>query len=334
MSKRSVYQTALLPLILILFLTTINCVKEHPPFDEYKVAGFTPIDSVRAGVLFASNDKLYALYSTIYSNQWSQIREYDISNPTQPVLLNTHEIEQIQASSIVETGDTLAFLNYYSNLLILNLNSKRVEWLSVPSIYDLEYRSGLLFMSCYEGLVVWDISDLPNYIEVFNESADHAAGFVAMEDTVLLEIYQDPDYMFKFWNISNPLQPQIMAQGTMPLQLLYTNSIELTGNNVFSFRWNQDVRRFSYDSYDSLIYDDVLFREYSPHYALLDSLLYLHGYYTDFIYIVNATDFDSLHQLFVQGPYYERAIAMTACAERIYVLIRNQGIEIYERRVP
>ncbi len=331
MSKISVNSPTFPILFAILCLLIISCQKEYPPFDEYQVVGFTPIDSVMSGVLFVSNDKLYALYDTVYSSRWSRIREYDISNPTRPVLLSEQEIESISESYIIEPEDSLVFM-LHSDLLILNLNTKTTELLDVPNTYDIEYMDGFLFMSSYDGLVVWDISALPNYTEVFNESLYHAPGFVTREDTVLLEMYQDADYIFKFWNIRDPAQPQVIAQGVMPPQPFNVNSIEMLGNKVFSFRWNYAVYRFSYVSYDSLIYEDVLFKEYSPYYRLLDSLIYLSGYYANYFYVINASDFDAQQQVTVHGPYYNRILSIETFAEKVYVLVRNKGIEIYERR--
>ena len=331
MSKISENPTTLLIFFMILSLMIVGCVKEYPPFDEYQVVGFTPIDSVRAGVLFVSNDKLYVLYDTLYSDRFSRIREYDLLDPTRPVLLNEQEIEQINQPYVIESEDSLVFMLRH-DLLILNLNTKATDLLDVPSINDFEYSDGYLFMSGSDGLLVWDISDLPNYTEVFNESADHAPGFAAREDTVLLEIYPDSAYKFKFWNISNPVQPQVIAQGIMPLQSLSMNSIEMLDNKVITFGWNYGVHRFGFDSYDSLIHEDVLYMDYSPSYRLRDSLLYFCGYYSSYIYVINAYDFDIQQRITVYGPYYNHTIALEACAEKIYVLVRNQGIEIYERR--
>ena len=61
---------------------------------------------------------------------------------------------------------------------------------------------------------IWDITNLPNYTEVFNDSIHRWNGCISCIDTILFETYDHyGENEFKFWNIKNPDQPQMITQG-------------------------------------------------------------------------------------------------------------------------
>ena len=323
-------------LVIATLLTTctliIYCTPEHPPFTEYQVVGFTPIDSVGYGELFISGNRLYALYDVLHYNQWSRACEYDLANPTQPELLIAEEFDPLSISYIIGYHDSLVFLYnyYYFDLLVFNLNTRQPYLLDVEyNVYDIAHTADYLLVSTYDGFRVLDISDLPNYTEVFIDSGYRSSGNLSLRDTILLEVYWDSEHKFKFWNIADPEQPQIISQGSMPDQRYPIYDIHLTDQYIICFD-HDALHRYHYGPYDSLTYEDALhFSNYYDDKRASDSLIYLAFY--DHIEVVRIDDFTS-QCIFFSKFGGDNAISMEVFEGRIYGLIRHRGIQIYERR--
>ena len=330
--KKPIIQRLIIAILLTTCTLIIYCTPEHPPFTEYQVIGFTPIDSVEYGDLFVSGNHLYALYDVSQYNQWSRVCEYDLADPTQPELLSAEEFDPMIISYVIGYQDSLVFLYnyYYLDLYVFNLNMREPYLLDVEyNVYDVAHKTDYLLISTYDGFHVLDISNLPNYTTVFIDSGYRSSGNLSLRDTILLEVYRDSEYKFKFYNIANPEQPQIISQGSMPDQRHPIYDIHLSDQYIICF--NHDaLHRYYYGPYDSLTYEDALyFSHYYDEQRASDSLIYL--VFRDHIEIVRIDDFTSQCVFFSKfsGDY---AISMEVFEERVYGLIRNRGIQIYERR--
>ncbi|MGD9379968.1 MAG: hypothetical protein PVI51_05320 [candidate division WOR-3 bacterium] len=312
---------------------TISCVKEYPPFDEYQVAGYAPIDTVLYGSLFVAGDRLYVLYDTLYYNQWSLIREYDISDPLAPELISVEEMTLPLWTYYVSHQDTLVFFQqYYTGLTIFNLSS-RVSYDLVFDfgINDIAYAQDYLFVSAYDGLHVLDISALPNYVEVFHDTAGYAPAFNVLRDTVLLEIYNVYGYQYKFWNVTNPEQPEGILEGDLPNQPYNIAYIGLTEQYLVCSYYS-NIRVYHYDLDDSLVYEDAMHLDFTPDILVVsDSLVYVADH--DHIEIIRIGDLSTV-QIGLGDSYTEGILSIDVLDGRIYVLIRNRGIQVYERREP
>lgn len=331
--NKSTIKPLIIPILLIICSLIMYCTPEHPPFAEYQVVGFTPIDSVENGELFVSGNRLYALYDVFHYNQWSHVCEYDLADPTRPELLSAEAFDPLIISYIIGYQDSLVFLYnyYYLDLYVFNLNRREPYLLDVEyNVYDVAHETDYLLISTYDGFRVLDISNLPNYTEVFIDSGYRSSGNLSLRDTILLEVYWDSEHKFKFWNIADPEQPQIISQGSMPDQRLPIYDIHLTDQYIICFD-HDALHRYYYGPYDSLAYEDALyFSRYYEDKRNSDSLIYLAFY--DHIEIVRIDDFTSQCIFFSKfgGDY---AISMEVFEGRIYGLIRNRGIQIYERRI-
>ena len=325
------------PIILIVYslfmgLVMITCKKEHPDYDEYQIAGYAPIDSVLYGKLFLAGDRMYVLYDTSHYNQWSLIREYDISDPVTPDLLGIEEIALPLWTYYLSHQDTLVFFKpYYQGLIILDLSSREFYDLNFDfGINDIAYAQNHLFVSAYDGLRVLDISDLPNYTEVFHDTAGDYPMFNVLRDTVLLEIYQVYGYQYKFWNVTNPTQPQAILEGDLPDQPYNIHRVGLTGQHLVCSYYS-NIRVYHYDLNDSLVYEDAIHLDFAPDvFVVSDSLIYIADH--EHIEIIRI---DELLRLASFGdPHNQGILSMDVRDERIYVLIRNLGVQIFERRLP
>lgn len=331
--KNAVNSLRLIAFSLLLCLTITGCVKEYPPFDEYQVVGFAPIDTVGYGRLFLAGDRLYTLYDEAYSDRWCLMREYDISGPLIPQLISVEDLTPTLRTYYLSHQDTLVFRrSYYHGLTILNLSTRESHSLDLDfNVYDVAYTQHYLFVSGYNGFRVLDISDLPNYVEIFNDSVAHYAALVALRDTILLEIYQESGYRFKFWNVADPAQPQVIIEGELPNPPYQMNDIGLTDQFVICFDYAA-LYRYRYDLSDSLTYEDALYFDFSYYnQAVSESLIYIADY--ERIEIIRIDDL-TLQQIGVGDSYNEGILSMEIRDERIYVLIRNKGIQVYERREP
>lgn len=313
-------------------LAIVGCMREYPPFDEYQVAGFVPIDALQQGELFITGDRLFALYDTLHYNRWSLLREYDISDPVNLQLLSTEELSP-PLEYYFDYQDSLAFFQmHYHNLVIFNLNARESHTLTPDySIFDIAHSQHYLFVSGHGGFRVWDISNLPSYIEVFNDSIAHYSGFVVLRDTILLEIYREVDYRFKFWNVKNPEQPQVIGQGDLPNSPNQLYYIGMTDQFIICFA-SGVIHRYQYDLPDSLIYEDALYLDFSYYrQRTSDSLIYVADHMH--LDIIRVDDF-SAQQIGVVDSYNQEIAAMEILGGRIYVMCRNKGILVYERRTP
>jgi hypothetical protein len=334
-SIRSANPKVLLIYSILLCIMITGCVKEYPPFDEYQVVGFAPVDSVRYGRLFLASHRLYVLYDTSYYNRWNLMREYDISNPLTPQLISFEELTMPLRAYYLNSQDTLVFFqSYYSGLIIFNLSTRESHFLDLdPGIYDIAYAQSYLFINGYAGFRVLDISSLPNYVEVFNDSVAHYGGFIELRDTILLEVYRDNSYRYKFWNVANPTQPQIILEGELPNQPNDIDYVGLTEQYVICLDYAA-LYVYRYDLNDSLVYEEAMYLDYNPdNQAVTDSLIYLADY--EHIEIIRIDDFTA-QQIGIGEGYYsnEGILSMGILGERIYVLIRNTGLHVYERRLP
>jgi len=331
--KKAVNLSRLIAFSLLLCLTIISCVKEYPPLGEYQIVGYAPIDTVRYGRLFVAGNHLFALYDTSLYNRWRLLREYDISDSANPQLASIEQLTPPLGQYYLSYQDSLVFFEtYYTGFMIFNLSTRESHFLDLDySVYDVAHAESFLFVSGYGGFRVLDISDLPNHTEVFNDSVNHYEGFIAMKDTILLEVYRDYGYRFKFWNITNPDQPQVISAGEIPNAPGNISDIGLTEQFIICFDYAA-LHRYYYATNDSLIYEDALYFDFSyRHQHVSDSLIYLSDY--QHIEIIRTDDLTA-HQIGVGDSYYEEILSMEILEPRIYVLVRNKGIQVYERRVP
>jgi hypothetical protein len=216
-------------------------------------------------------------------------------------------------------------------LFILNLNTYESYRIDVQAtVHDVAYADNFLFMSTYDGFRIWDISNLPSNFEVFSDSVYRSAGHLTLRDTILIEIYRDGDYKYKFWNISSPTQPQVIVQGDLYHTIYSINRISMTDQYVFCFDYSDAVYRLAYAPNDSLRYRGMLYEDYND-YDIADSLIYLINY--DRFITVNVDDL-STHVTLINpwGQYTGSIIAVETYQDRLYLLVRNKGIEIYKRR--
>lgn len=330
---RSTNPRCIASLLFIIGLMLTDCKHEHPPFDEYQVVGSIPIDTVRYGRAFLAGERLYILYDTSYYDRWHLLREYDIADPQNPQLIGIEELAPLLRTYYLDYQDTLVFFqSYYHGLMLFNLSTRESHSLDLDfNVYDIAYTQHYLFVSGYNGFRVLDISDLPNYVEIFNDSATHYPGLIALRDTILLEVYRDNSYRYKFWNVADPAQPQVILEGELPNQPNDIDEIGLTEQFVICFDYAV-LYLYCYDLSDSLVYDDTKYLDFNPnHQAVSDSLLYIADY--EHIEIIRIDDFTA-QQIGIGDSYPEGILSMGILDERIYVLIRNRGIQVYERRVP
>ena len=329
--KRAVNLSHLVPYSLLFCMMVISCVKEYPPFDAYQVVGSAPIDTVRYGRLFVAGNNLFALYDTSLYNRWRFLREYDISESLNPQLVSIEQLTPPAGQYYVGHQDSLVFFEtYYTGFMILNLNTCESHFLDLDySIYDVAYADNFLFVSGYGGFRVLDISNLPNYTEVFSDS--HYGGFLALRDTILLEVYHDYEYQFKFWNVTNPGQPEVINMGPIPNAPVNIYDIGLTEHFIICFDYSA-LHRYHYAIHDSLIYEDALYFDFSyRNQSVSDSLIYLSDY--QHIEIIRIDDLTAL-QIGVGVNYHDDILSMEILEPRIYVLVRDKGIQVYARRVP
>jgi hypothetical protein len=317
----------------MLCLVIIGCEKEYPPFDEYQIVGFTPMDSVKNGRLFMANDILYVMYDTIYSNVWSRVREYSLADPNHPAMLDTFEIQPVSQYEYIAYQDSFVFFHhyygFYDDLSIINLSTHEAKDISIPGfIYDVAHANDFVFISSSDGFRVWHNSETPS--EVFNDSVYHNTGHITLRDTILLEIYRQADDEYKFWNISNPSQPQVIVQGSLHHQVQPIGSISMTDQYVFCFDYYDAVYRLSYALGDSLYSSGAVYEDYSE-YDMTDTLIFLVN--QDRFITLNVDDLDYRITIVPSGGLYTSPIiAVETYEDRIFLLIRNKGIEIYQWR--
>ena len=327
-----------IPLISLIILVSIliGCKHEYPPFEEYEVVGFVPLDSVMYGILFVNGERLFALCDTTHvQNQWSLLREYDLQDPANPVLQNTEWLSFTPGWVYRDYQDSLVFFgkSYYGmyNLMILNLNTDNVRTLLVEyGIQDLACKDHFLFVSTYNGLRVLDITQLPEYTEVFNDSISRAYAFLELRDTILIDTYYDyQNYRAKFWNVENPENPLLIYDGILPYIGYVSKDIGLTDEHLLLFDYSA-IQRYRHDMYDTLIYEEELYISYTPtHQKTSDSLIYLSD--PDRIEIIKIDDFESA-KITICSDWYYQFLSFEIFEEMIYVLVREEGIYVLQRR--
>jgi hypothetical protein len=321
--------------LISLFFIVIGCKHEYPPFEEYEVVGFVPVDSVMYGMLFVNGERLFALYDTTYNyNPGPLLREYNIQGPTNPALQNVELLDLPPSLIFRKHQDSLVFyrMSYY-DLLVLNLNTLETHGLYLGyNVQDIVHREHFLVVSTYDGLRVLDISNLPNYVEVFNDSISRYGASLTLRDTILLDMYESNDhYRAKMWNIRNPQNPQIIFEGELPGVYYLAYGSAMTEQYIIIFD-HYAVHRYRHDTYDTLIYEDMLYidQSYSSP-KTSDSFIYL-LYQGNRIGIIQMDDFDA-EQIKISGDYWNyQMLSFEIFEETIYVLVRRQGIYVLQRR--
>ncbi len=319
---------------IITLFVIIGCQHEHPPMSEYQVVGYVPIDSVRYGKLFISGNSLFMLYDTTYNNRWTKMKEYDLSNPLEPILINTDDLEPINHYYYITYQDSFIFFhNSYDYLQIFNLHT--LQSVNIDTDYyinSLVYKNNHVFISSYSGLRIWDITNLPNYTEVFNDSIHRWNGCISYIDTILFETYDHyGENEFKFWNIKNPDQPQMITQGNFSYDFFRT---DITDQFIIGFIY-ESIYRFTYDFSDSLVLDEIDYIDYyQEEPKVSDSLIYLTTY--DQLCIIAIDDFDEkwIINIIDYDYHYYSFLSCEIYDNKIYVIVRDKGIYIYERREP
>lgn len=321
--------------VIIALFVIIGCQHEYPPMSEYQVVGYIPIDSVKYGKLFISGNSLFALYDTTYNNYWTKMREYDLSDSLEPTLINTDDLEPINPHYYITHQDSFVFFNYnYNNLQILNLHTLQSVVISIDyNIKALAYQNNFLFISTNYGLIIWDITDLENYIEIYNEndSLYRWRECMVLRDTILFELYNGSENKFKFWNIEDPHQPQIITQGDFPYEF---SGVGITAQFIIGFDYTS-IYRFKYDFSDSLIFEESCsFDYYQNEHKVSDSLIYL--LFHDCLKIIKINDFDEQWIISLRCEnyyyyYYYSPLSQEIYNNKIY-LFSKRGIHIFERR--
>ena len=319
---------------IITLFVIIGCQHEHPPMSEYQVVGYVPIDSVRYGKLFISGNSLFVLYDTTYNNYWTKMKEYDLSNPLEPILINTDDLDPINHYYYITYQDSFIFFhNSYDYLQIFNLHT--LQSVNIDTDYyinSLVYKNNHVFISSYSGLRIWDITNLPNYTEVFNDSIHRWNGCISYIDTILFETYDHyGENEFKFWNIKNPDQPQMITQGDFSYDFF---RIDITDQFIIGFIYEL-IYRFTYDFSDSLVLDEIVYIDYyQEEPKVSDSLIYLTTY--DQLCVIAIDDFDEkwIIDVIRDNYYYYSFLSCEIYDNKIYVIVRDKGIYIYERREP
>ncbi len=319
---------------IITLFVIIGCQHEHPPMSEYQVVGYVPIDSVRYGKLFISGNSLFVLYDTTYNNYWTKMKEYDLSNPLEPILLNTDDLDPINHYYYITYQDSFIFFHdSYDYLQIFNLHTLQSVNIDIDYyINSLVYKNNHVFISSYSGLRIWDITNLPNYTEVFNDSIHRWNGCISYIDTILFETYDHyGENEFKFWNIKNPDQPQMITQGNFSYDFFRT---DITDQFIIGFSY-ESIYRFTYDFSDSLVLDEIDYIDYyQEEPKVSDSLIYLTTY--DQLCIIAIDDFDEkwIINIIDYDYHYYSFLSCEIYDNKIYVIVRDKGIYIYERREP
>jgi hypothetical protein len=318
--------------LIILISILLGCTHEYPPFDEYEAVGFVPVDSVKYGMLYMNNGRLFALYDTTsYYNRWSFLREYDLHDPPVPVLENSSSLFLPPSLGYRCSQDSFVFFEEsYYDLLILNLNTLETHDLYLGyHAQDVAHREHFLFISTYDGLRVLDISNLPEYLEVFNDSVGRSGAFFALRDTILIDIYQSTGhYRAKFWNIKNAENPQLIYEEELP-GIENLRDVALTDQYIILFD-HYTIYRYNHCMYDSLVYEDMLYlnQGYSSQKTTDFDIILAYGNYFE---LIEITDF-STQQITVSGDWYYQILSLETFEGMIYLLIRKQGIYVLQWR--
>lgn len=321
------------PAILLIILTcTIGCKHEYPPFDGYEVVGFTPIDSVHHGLLFVNDGRLFALYDTTGTYyQWSLLREYDLQDPTSPTLQSTESLSFPPSLTFRYFQENLVFFTQaYYDLLIFNLNTLETHNIYLGYyVQDIAFKDHFLLVTSYDGLRVLDLSNLPEYVEVFNDSIYRYGAFLYLRDTVLLDMHKFNDYYrAKIWNVREPDNPEIIYEDELP-NVHTVRDVSMTDEYVILFG-EYAIQRYRHDMYDTLLYEEDFYINYSPsEKKTSDSLIYLS--YAGRIEVIGIDDFES-EQITISDDWYHQILSFEIYDERIYVLVKNQGIYTLQRR--
>lgn len=315
-------------LSLLFYLTVTGCKQEYPPFDEYQVVGFVGIDALQRGILFINGDRLFALYDTSDYTRWSILREYDLQSPTEPALLSAESMPVIPAQYVVTHQDSFVFferLNYTYN--ILNLTTREFYSFNTGySVHDFAQKDDFLFVSANDGLHVWDISNLPQYVEVFNDTALRSNAFLRLRDTILLDIYYAYDgYRMKIWNVTSPENPLITSVSELPDQIWGLRDVAITSRYFIWFETDQ-ISRYRHVSYDSLVYEDAIYLDrYFYEKETSDSLICLS--FGSQLEIVSIADFSVVIE-----DHDGNILSIEMFDDTIYVLIAGHGIYVIQRR--
>jgi len=312
-----------------------NCTHDLPPMSEYQIIEFTPVGAAYQGEISVYHDTLIVLY-------WERdfypchIRKYYVGDPKEPVIADIDEFDfyyQGYLHTVVNEDSFLFILEPYrpSSIRILNLNSLTVKDVSVDyDIYGLTYDNNMLFLTADSGLRVWDISDLNNIIELYNEGDTNSRwqGQIAQNDTILFECYNDGVSRFKFWNVHDPQNPTIIAEGHTDY---YFDQIDITDQYIIA-ETSGMIFRFAYDFTDSLIFEDSLYLECgAKDLRIKDSLVCLNCY--SFLLIFEIDNFDENWRLYQLSSHYYHLefLSYAIYQDKIYALIKEKGVYIYER---
>lgn len=322
----------------IILFGLITCQSGYPPMSDYQAVGYVPIESATSGKLFITGADLIALYDTAYNDQWAMMRRYDLSDPLEPVMIDSGSLDtpiDYNYYYYLTQQDSLVFLyRYYIPLRLLNLNT--FEMVDIDVNYEVKalvYKDNFLFMNTDSGLVIWDIADVQNIIEVYNEHNPYSRWTAQMVflDTILFECYQGYEDKFKFWNIKDPSNPQIIATGDFSYQF---SGVGMTEQYIIGYYYEL-IDRFTYDFSDSLRLEESKYVDYSiREFKLSDSLIYLNSY--NCLTIITIDNFDEHWAIHPREYYYyyTRFLSQEIYGTRIYALVRSEGIYIYERREP
>ncbi len=287
------------------------------------------------GMLFVNGERLFALYDTTgHYNPGTMLVEYSLQDPARPVQQNLGSSSLSPYLNFVKHQDNLVFFyDALLDLVILNLNTLETHTLDLEyPVHDIVHTGDFLVVSTYHGLRILDISNLPEYVEVFRDSIYRYEATLALKDTILLDVflYNNP-YQAKIWNITNPENPEVIYEGELPdIQQLRRGSA-ITDQYAILLDY-YSIRRYRHEMYDTLVYEDVLFLDLTTDdLETSDSLIYVFSL-GQRIEIVRIDDFDADPLTACEGYWDFQMISFEVFEENIYILVRRRGIYVLQRR--
>jgi len=303
---------------------------------DYQLVDYIETDSVYDGKLFTFGDSLIMLYLPTVYEMVEYYRIFDISDPHNTITISSGVLP-IYSRGISYYGEEdagYALLPYNNELTIIPLKDLTYSSIDLkfPSmIYSVKLRNGYLYLGCYNGLHIWDVSTPGNYHEIFveNDTIRRWWSQLSIQDSILLVNDMNSHGRYVKWNIVDPTSPQKIREGFLPAfnSFYFKDSIligfaggdEEVYSTLFRYIYRDDSFTLAeYKGYEDYFWDN----------SYTDSIIYARG--SRNICIFSAQDLtirDSIHPLYL-NPW--DMVSMANHDAVIYVLTRT-GLAVYER---